>query len=48
MLNEPTSAEVGVLNKSSYLAPTLGVTKFTIVRFWSHFVVPLKSDLDGQ
>ncbi len=49
MLNEPTS-EAGLLNKSSCLAPALGVTKIIIVTdiFWSHFVVLLKSYLDAQ
>ncbi len=38
------------MNKSSRLAPALGVTKFIIVtdKLWSHFVVLLKSDLDVQ
>ncbi len=39
-----------VEQKSSCVAPTLGVTKFTIVTdtIGSHFVVLLKSDLDFQ
>jgi hypothetical protein len=32
MFNYPKSAEAGLLNKSSYLTPALGVTKFIIVR----------------
>jgi len=49
MLKKPTS-EAGLLNKSSYLAPTLGVTKFIIItdKIGSHFVAMLKSDLDVQ
>jgi hypothetical protein len=41
-------AETGLLNKSSFLAPALGVTNLQIqeICFWSHFVLLLKSDLD--
>ncbi len=42
-----SSSKAGLLNKSSCLAPTLGVTKFIIVT-GSHFAVLLKSDLDVQ
>jgi hypothetical protein len=40
--------EAGLLNKSSFLAPALGVTKFIFVTdmIGSGFVVPLKLDLD--
>ncbi len=38
------------MNKSSCLAPALGVTKFITVtdKFWSHFVVIIKSHLEIQ
>ncbi len=45
MFHKPAS-EASVLNKSSCLAPALGVTKF--IRFWSQFIVLFKSDLDVQ
>ncbi len=57
LLNEPASTfyacvwpEPGLLKKGSCLARVLGVTKFTNDRdmIWSHFVVPLESDLDIQ
>jgi hypothetical protein len=34
------------LDKSSGLVTAFGVTKFIIVRFWSHFVVLLKLDFE--
>ncbi len=42
--------EARLLNKSSRLAPALGVPKFIIVSYivCSHFVVLLKLDLDVQ
>jgi len=43
------NTEASSLNKSSCLAPTLGVTKFIIVKgIRSHFIVILKSDLDDS
>ncbi len=41
---------VSLLNKSSHLAPALGVAKVIIVTdmMWSNFAVILKSDLDIQ
>jgi hypothetical protein len=43
-------SEAWLLNKSSCLAPALGVTKFLVVTdmIWAHFDVLLKSDLDVQ
>ncbi len=43
-------AKASLLNKSSSLAPTLGVTKFTIARgmIFSYFFALRKSDLDLQ
>ncbi len=43
-------AEAGLLNKRSSFAPALGLARFIIVSdmIWSHFVVPLKSDLGVQ
>ncbi len=42
--------EAGLWNKSSCLAPPLGVTKFKIVTdmIWSLFAALLKSNLDVQ
>jgi hypothetical protein len=38
-----------LLNKSSFLAPTLGVTKFIrMPRIWTYFNVLLELDLDIQ
>ncbi len=43
------SAEAGLLNKSSFLATALDVTKFRIVTdiLWPHFFVLHKLDLRG-
>jgi hypothetical protein len=42
--------EADLLNQSSHLAATLGVTKFitVIVLILAHFIALLKSDLDVQ
>jgi hypothetical protein len=51
MFNKPNYDQyASLLSKSSLLAQTLGVIKFIIVKdmIWSHFVLPLKSDLDVQ
>jgi hypothetical protein len=48
MFNKPTS-EVGLLNKSSCLAPALGVTKFPFAKDMILFALCcVKSDFDVQ
>jgi hypothetical protein len=48
--NWPHASEAGSLNKSSCLAPALGVSKFIIITnmIMVTIVVLLKSDLDAQ
>jgi hypothetical protein len=51
LLFNKLASEAGLLSKCSCLARALGMTMFTNVRdinFLSHFVVPLKSDLNVQ
>jgi hypothetical protein len=46
--NPPLKPRANLLNISSCLAPALGVINLgkLEIRFWSHFAVPLKSDLN--
>jgi len=46
--NKSTMLRPVCWTKGSCSARALGVTKFISMRFWSHFVVLLKSDLDVQ
>jgi len=45
-LTDIKQTEAGLLNKSSYLAAALAVTKLETIlgQLWSHFVVQLKSE----
>ncbi len=48
LLFNKLASEAGLLNKSSHLAATLGVTKLMHCYDLSHFVVLIKPDLDVQ